>query len=193
MRATEFESARRAMVVSQLRPNGVTDARVVDAMGRVPREDFVPDDYRAVAYADITVPLDDNQSLNSPMAIGRLLNEARIGVDDRVLVAASGAGYTAAVAKMLTPHVDTVDADGISTLSAQPYDAIIIDGAVEMVPDALIDRLARGGRLVTGLSDSGVTRLAVGRRGGSGFALTAFADVAVAVLPAFARPRSFVF
>jgi protein-L-isoaspartate(D-aspartate) O-methyltransferase len=74
-----------------------------------------------------------------------------------------------------------------------PFDVIIIDGAVEEVPQALIDQLTPGGRLGTAIIENGVTRLAVGRRGGAGFALSAFADADAVILPGFARPRAFVF
>jgi protein-L-isoaspartate(D-aspartate) O-methyltransferase len=70
---------------------------------------------------------------------------------------------------------------------------IMIDGAVEHVPDALVDHLAPNGRLITGIVESGVTRLAIGRRGGSGFGLHAFMDVEMMILPEFSRPPAFVF
>jgi protein-L-isoaspartate(D-aspartate) O-methyltransferase len=74
-----------------------------------------------------------------------------------------------------------------------PYDLILIDGAVEYVPEALVRQLAEGGRLASGLVDRGVTRLAIGRKAGEGFGMAAFADAAAAVLPGFARPRAFTF
>jgi len=74
-----------------------------------------------------------------------------------------------------------------------PYDLILIDGAVEQLPDALVDQLADGGRLATAVIDDGVTRLAIGRRAGGGFGLVPFADAAAAILPGFARPRTFNF
>ena len=74
-----------------------------------------------------------------------------------------------------------------------PYDLILIDGAVEFVPDALVGQLRDGGRLAAAIVEQGVTRLAIGRKAGEGFAMAAFADAAAAVLPGFARPRTFVF
>lgn len=74
-----------------------------------------------------------------------------------------------------------------------PYDLILIDGAVESVPDALVAQLADGGRLATGLLENGITRLAIGRRAGEGFGIAAFADAAAAILPGFAKPRTFTF
>ncbi len=74
-----------------------------------------------------------------------------------------------------------------------PYDFILIDGAVEFVPDALIAQLRDGGRLAAALLERGVTRLALGRKAGDGFAMAAFADAAAAVLPGFVRPKTFTF
>ena len=73
------------------------------------------------------------------------------------------------------------------------YNVIFIDGAVEHVPDSLIDNLAPNGRLVTGVVESGVTRLAIGRKGGSGFGLQVFMDTEMVILPEFSRPSAFVF
>ncbi|MDB5714222.1 MAG: protein-L-isoaspartate O-methyltransferase [Sphingomonadales bacterium] len=202
----EFEIARRAMVSNQLRTTSVDDPRVVDAMARVPREDFVPADRRDIAYTDISIPLANGRALNSPMATARLINEAGVSSGDHVLIIGSATGYACAIARLLAksvvglecdPALATAD-DVVGPLEAGapdhgPFDVIIIDGAVEEVPAALIDQLAPGGRLATAIVENGVTRLAVGRRGGAGFALSAFADADAVVLPGFARPRAFVF
>jgi protein-L-isoaspartate(D-aspartate) O-methyltransferase len=185
-----FEHMRRAMVESQLRPEGVTDTRVLDAMGQVPREDFVPDSRRATAYADRLIALPNGGGLNPPIATGRLLNAAAIAAEDRVLIIGDASGYTTAIVSQLTEKVTSVPVgetgDGV-------FDVILIDGAVEILPDSLIAILAPNGRLVTGLIEAGVTRLAIGRRAGTGFGLTAFLDTEMVVLPEFARPPAFVF
>jgi protein-L-isoaspartate(D-aspartate) O-methyltransferase len=190
MTPDQFEDMRHAMVVSQLRPDGITDPRVIDAMGRVPREDFVPEDRRSTAYADRLIRMNNGRGLNPPTVTGRLLSEARIGVGEHVLIIGSATGYTAAVVAMLTDSVSVTDAGAAITGT---FDVIMIDGAVEHVPDALVDHLAPGGRLITGVVESGVTRLAIGRRGGSGFAVVPFMDAEMVVLPEFARPSAFVF
>jgi protein-L-isoaspartate(D-aspartate) O-methyltransferase len=74
-----------------------------------------------------------------------------------------------------------------------PYDLILIDGAVEFVPPALLDQLADGGRLATAILEQGVTRLAVGRKSGGAFGMFPFSDVASAILPGFLKPRGFSF
>lgn len=211
-----FEHMRRAMVASQLRTTGVNDPRVLAAMGAVPRERFVPAERVAVAYADALVPLDGGRQLNSPMALGRMLTEAAPQPEDRALVIGAGSGYAAAVLAELVASVVAVEEDAELLAAARdalagkavelvegpltsghahgaPYDLILIDGAVEFVPDAIRDQLAEHGRLAAAISENGVTRIAIGRRGGAGFGMAAVSDVAAPVLPGFVKPRTFVF
>jgi protein-L-isoaspartate(D-aspartate) O-methyltransferase len=216
MTEQNFEHMRRAMVASQLRTTGVSDPRVLEAMGEVPRERFVPRERAAMAYADAPVPLKPGRDLNPPMALGKLLTEARPRRGERVLVVGAATGYAAAVVARLVGPVIAVEEDAELAAAARtalrgsgarlvegplamgwrkdaPYDLILIDGAVEAVPEALVDQLADGGRLAAGIVEEGVTRLALGRKAGDGFGMTAFADAAAAVLPGFARPRAFIF
>lgn len=194
MTSADFEAARAAMVASQLRTNAVTDLRVLDAMGTVPREEYVPDAFRAAAYADVTIPMGDGRAINPPMTTGRLLNEARINPGDSVLIVGSASGYVTTVVASMGAEVSSASAEvAVKGDVGGPYDVIIIDGAVEKVPGALVAALKTSGRLATGLAENGVTRLAIGRKGGSGFGLVAFADADISTLPAFARPRVFAF
>ena len=190
MTPDQFEEARHAMVVSQLRPDGVTDPRVIEAMGAVPREDYVPVDRRATAYADRIVPMGDGRGINPPVVTGRLLNEAQIKSSDDILIVGPANSYTAAVAALLADSVTVTDTvtnlDGI-------FDVIMIDGAVDNIPDSLVEHLAANGRLVTGIVEAGVTRLAIGRRGGNGFGVVPFMDAEMVILAEFARPPVFVF
>lgn len=212
--ADDFETLRRTMVSNQLRTVAVDDPRVVSALGEVPRENFVPAERRELAYADLAVPLGGGRALNTPLATARLINAAAIDAGDNVLIVGAATGYAAALALQLGAKVTALDADEgfaaqlrVNVPQAQvvtgaladgalvnaPYDAIVIDGAVEQVPQALIDQLATTGRFATGLVENGVTRLALGRKGGPGFGLTAFADADVVILPGFARSRVFAF
>ena len=211
-----FEPMRRAMVASQLRTTGVNDPRVVAAMGRVLRERFVPEERRALAYADALVPLTPGRSLNSPMALGRMLTEARLRGTEHALVVGAATGYAAALlAELVTSVVALEEEDDLAAsarqalrgtqvivakgplakgwVKAAPYDFILIDGAVEHVPQALIAQLADGGQMALAILDQGVSRLAVGRSVSGAFGLTAFADVAAAFLPGFAERRGFSF
>jgi protein-L-isoaspartate(D-aspartate) O-methyltransferase len=207
-----FDLMRRAMVTGQLRTTAVNDPRVVAAMSEVPREHYVPADKRALAYLDLSVPLGHGRALPSPMVTGKLLTNARVRPTDRVLVVGAGPGYSAAVAAILAASVvalDTADAPAGPALPANvsrvhgplaegwaagaPYDVILLDGAVEEVPAALVAQLADGGRLATGLLIDGVAKLAIGLRSGDSFGLPAVAEAEMPVLPGFAKPAGFRF
>lgn len=215
--STRFWAMREAMVVSQLRPSAVDDRRLIEAMTRVPREDFLPEDVRALAYRDRPLPLGEGRAQNAPLATARLINEARIGADDRVLLIGAAGGYTAAVLAELAHGVVAVEespalvaiaraalggngkveiVEGPLAAGApnhEAFDVIVIDGAVEAVPDALITQAKEGARIATGLIDRGVSRLAAGSRTAGGFGLFDFADVDCVVLPGFEKPRTFKF
>jgi protein-L-isoaspartate(D-aspartate) O-methyltransferase len=217
MTQQNFEAMRRAMVESQLRTTGVNDPRVVAAMGAVPRERFVPGERASTAYAELLLPLGNDRALNPPLALGRLLTEVQPQADEKVLLIGAATGYAAAVLAKLAGSVVALeeDKDLLATAKAAlagvdnvtlvagplakghkaraPYDVILFDGAVEIVPDAIVDQLVDGGRLATAIVDQGVTRLATGRRVGAAFGLVPFADVAAAILPGFAKPRTFSF
>lgn len=208
---------RHAMVASQLRTNAVSDVRVVAAMDTVAREAFLPDEVAPLAYRDTAVPLGGGRAQNVPIATGRLLTQAELRAADRVLLIGAAGGYTAAVLAQLVATVVAVESDptlvalarsalsGLDTVTlvegaleaghaaAAPYDVLVIDGAVEQVPEALIEQIAIGGRIVTGIADRGVTRLSAGRRTAGGFGLLDFADMDCVMLPGFARPRTFTF
>jgi protein-L-isoaspartate(D-aspartate) O-methyltransferase len=150
------------------------------------------------------------------MALGKLLTEAAPQPGERAMVIGAATGYAAAVLARLVGPVIAVEEDEALAARAKaalagsevtliegplaegykqgaPYDLILIDGAVEYVPGALIDQLAEGGRLASGVVEQGVQRLAIGRRAGEGFGMTAFSDVAAAVVPGFLKPRAFSF
>lgn len=187
----DFPAARRAMIDSQLRPQGVTDPAVLAAMAAVPREEFVPEPLRAMAYSDRPIDLGNGAALMPPAALARLLTELQPRPGERALVVGAGNGYAAAVLRHLGLDTDTAAATAFHGKAA--YDIVLIDGAVEEVPPAIIDSLAPGGRLAAAIADDGVTRLAVGKVAGGVLGLRRFADVHVPLLPGFARPRAFTF
>lgn len=212
----DFAEMREAMVESQLRSTAVDDPRVVRAMARVPREAFVPADKRALAYAEMLLPIGEGRRLNLPMATGKLLTELALTPADKVLVVGAATGYAAAVCAELAAMVIALEEPPLAEAAASalagyanvepvsgplnegwaaaaPYDAILIDGAVEQVPDAITDQLAEGGRLVAALIDKGISRLAFGRQQGGAFGMTEFADAQSTILPGFERPKSFTF
>ena len=190
----EFAAARQAMVDSQLRPQGVTDPQVLAAMGSVERERFVPEDARSLAYSDRSVPLGDGRALPPPSALGILLDAMQPSAGERALVIGPGTGYSAAVLDAL--GIEAIESDGAAKLggrTSESFDLILFDGAIEFIPDAIVDRLADGGRLGAALIESGVTRLILGRKSGGVFGFRVIGDAAVPPLPGFTRPPAFVF
>jgi protein-L-isoaspartate(D-aspartate) O-methyltransferase len=215
--AGRFDTMRHAMVSSQLRTNAVNDVRVVEAMARVPREAYLPAEHRAIAYRDTLLPLGGGRRQNSPLATGRLVTEAQVTGSDHVLLIGAAGGYTAAVLAELAGSVVALEEDAaLAGLAREvlsnstnvsvaegplaagwaagaPYDVLIVDGAVEQLPEALVSQVKPGGRVVTGVVDRGVTRLAAGRRTEGGFGLIDFLDLECAILPGFGRPKTFQF
>jgi protein-L-isoaspartate(D-aspartate) O-methyltransferase len=192
---TRYDNARRAMIDSQLRTSGINDPAVLARMASVPREDFVPEGQRAAAYADRAVRLPEGGAMPPPVFHGMLLAEARPTRADRVVVVDGGSGYLPALVAPMAATVETVTpADAAAgKLSDKAATLLLIDGAVEHIPEALAKELADGTRVITGLSDRGVTRLAAGRKTGSALGLVPLAETGVPRLPAFDREASWSF
>jgi protein-L-isoaspartate(D-aspartate) O-methyltransferase len=208
----DFAAAREAMVESQLRPQGVTDPAVLDAMRRIPRENFLPSHTRPLAYVDRAVAIGSGRFLVAPAVLGQLLTQMMPEPGQRALVVGAGTGYSAAVLIAAGLHVLALESDRELAEAARkqklkvvegpldeghaagaPYDQILIDGAVEFIPDPLIAQLADGGRLGTAILDRGITRLAVGRKAGDAFGTLSVGDAGVPLLPGLQRPRAFTF
>ncbi|MES2137822.1 MAG: protein-L-isoaspartate O-methyltransferase [Pseudomonadota bacterium] len=208
----DFATARTAMVESQLRPQGVTDSSVLRAMGSVEREKFLPKHTRPLAYVDRSVAIGEGRFLAAPAVLGELLTQMMPEDGQRALVVGAGSGYSAAVLAAMGLEVTAVEsspelvalarAAGVSVTPGKlesgwakdaPYQQILIDGAVEYIPDAIVEQLADGGRLGTALIDRGVSRLIVGRKAGGAFGTLSIGDAGVPALPGFERPRTFTF
>ena len=205
------------MVVSQLRPSDVNDPAIVEAMATLPRELFVPEENRLVAYADRGVDIAPGRRLAPPLTTGAMLVEARPQPSDRVLVVAAGTGYLAALVAGMVDSVVALEADAdlaeqaTANLSsytnvrlvtgaltegfaeAAPYTLILVDGAVEELPESLTGQLAENGRIIAPVIDGGVTRLARGYAGDGPVALRPFANGASQPLTEFARHKAFQF
>lgn len=189
----ELAAARRAMIDSQLRVSGINQEWLLAVLARVPREDHVPATARGHAYIDRAIPLGNGQSLPAPLFQASLLAEAKPQAHEKVLVI-SPAGYLSALVEPLVQSVETVDpvgANGVQNASA--YDLVLIDGAIEQLPDNLVNALLDGGRVVTGLVLRGVTRLAAGTKSGGSVNLDPLADMGIPVLREFAAPKSWSF
>lgn len=212
-----YEAARTVMVASQLRPSGVNDVRVIAAMAVTPREMFVPPARIGVAYSDRPVPLTATREMNPAVITGRLLTELRLQPSDRVLLIGAAGGYAASLLSQLVHDTVALEedpelagnarnalagTDNVTLVEARlaaghaagaPYDAILIDGAIERVPNTIVAQLADHGRLTAGLVEGGVTRLVAGRKAGAGFGTFAFEDGDAVRLPGFARAPAFHF
>lgn len=188
----ETESARRAMIDSQLRVSGVNDPAILAAFLAVPREDFVPEARRPVAYADRAVALGDGAVLSPALTYGQMLTAAEPTAADSVLVIGNPGGYLAALAEKLADKVTLVSANG-DWAAAGEHSLVLVDGAIEDVPAALANVVAADGRLVTGVVERGVTRLALGRKAAGALALTVLAEADFAALTAFAAARKWSF
>jgi protein-L-isoaspartate(D-aspartate) O-methyltransferase len=194
MESVNFEEMRRSMVDSQLRTSGVTDLWVLSAMGSIPREDFVPLTHRSTAYMDRSIGLDGGFVLNPSVSTALLLQAADVRADDHVLLVGKEDGYVAAILRTRVKALVSVTPDNVAAAqSAAPYSLIVIDGAAEELPAALVNLAADGARLVTGIIESAVTRLAKGYVHKGNIALKSFEDSEIAPLPAFARKPEFVF
>ena len=189
-RKDEFADARAAMVESQLRPQGIADPVVVEAFASVPRERFVPQESLPLAYSDRSVKLGEGRFLMAPAALALLIQALEPRAGERALVV-GGSGYSAEVLRAM--GVDAADADPGAGKQGGQFDIILIDGAIEEVPEAIIDQLAVGGRLAAAIIDRGVTRLTVGTKSAGGFGLRSIGDAAVPPLPGFERRQAFVF
>lgn len=192
---TRFEDARRAMIDSQLRTSGVNDPAVLARMGSVAREDFVPEGQRAAAYADRALRLPEGGALPSPLFHGMMLAEARPASADRVIVVDGGSGYLPALLAPMVASIETVaPADAAAgKLRDKAVTLLLIDGAIEHLPEPLVKKLPDGLRVVTGLTVRGVTRLAAGRKVGTALGLVPLAEIGVPRLAAFDREAGWSF
>jgi len=170
----DFATQRQRMVEQQLKPRGIKDERVLAAMTKVPREEFIPVDARADAYEDGPLPIGYDQTISQPYVVAFMTEQLRPKQSDRVLEIGSGSGYQAAILAELVADVYTIDiveplaktaeatlqrlgyknvhvrvGDGYKGWPEEaPFDAIIVTCASEKVPQPLVDQLKDGGRMV---------------------------------------------
>lgn len=215
----DFAAARRNMVDCQILPNRVTDQRLIEALGTVPREAFVATKFRGVAYVDEAIPLSGGRYLMEPLVTARLIQAAEPKAQDLALVIGCGTGYGAAVLSHLAGTVVAVESDGglakeanqilsglgMDTVAVMeghlekgyrkqaPYDVIFFDGAVADVPEAISSQLAEGGRLVAVVSKDGVGKAMLLTRHHDQVSSREVFDAGTPLLPGFERSESFVF
>jgi protein-L-isoaspartate(D-aspartate) O-methyltransferase len=220
---SDFATVRQKMVDGQVRPSDVTDLRIIDAMLAVPREAFVPESQRALAYLDLDLDVGEagaaRRFLIKPVVIAKMLQAAEIRETDNVLVVGCASGYAAAVVAKLGSRVTVTESDGALAAKASdvlaklgfgnvtvrsaaaadgdemnaPFDVIILAGATEIVPDRLYRQLRDGGRLVGVFAMSRPARAMIVTHSHADFGDRALFDAAVPVLPGLERPPAFVF
>lgn len=214
-----FAAARQHMIESQVRTNKVLDERLIQAMRDLPREAFVPESLHARAYVDDDLPLGTGRYLIEPMVIARLLQAADVRATDNTLSVAAGTGYAAALLAKLASSVVAVESEtalgdrGIAALAHLsipnvvwqngdptegapkygPYDVILIDGGVEVVPQALLNQLAEGGRLVTVQREGRMGQAILLQKDRGTVSRRILFDANVPLLAAFAKPQTFTF
>lgn len=217
----EFAQARKMMVDCQIRPTKVTDSRVLDAFGTIPREEFVSRHQRAIAYIDEDLQVPGGRCMMEPMVLARMIQALAVDADDNVLVVGCGTGYSAAIlalmagsviavetrAQMVEKAQETLVANGVDNAVAikgrltdgfakeGPYDGILVEGSVEMIPDQLLNQLSARGTLVAVWRPAGhpVGVASLWSKSGDGFKRKPLFDAQVPLLDEFRSKREFVF
>jgi protein-L-isoaspartate(D-aspartate) O-methyltransferase len=215
----EFAAAREAMVDRQVRPSDVTRYPIIAAMLHVPREVFVPEPLRAVAYLGEHVPIGPGRVLLDPRTFAKMLDALAVTPEDLVLDVGCGYGYSTAVIARMAEAVVAVEEDPalaaeaearlagqsadnavvhVGTLTAGdpdhgPYDAIIVEGGVGQMPDALADQLKLGGRIIALFVDGVQGYARIGLRTSGGIAWRRIFDATAPVLPGFEKAKAFEF
>jgi protein-L-isoaspartate(D-aspartate) O-methyltransferase len=189
------QAARKAMIDSQLRTSGVNAEWVLRRMDAVAREDFVPENARGFAYIDRAIALGNGSFLAAPVVQGLMLQEARPSAADKALLVDGGSGYLAELLRPLVGSLDIIAPEEEAAAKSRKGDftLLVIDGAIEQLPEPLVRRLADQARVVTGVAEGGVTRLAIGRKTAGEVALLPLAELGIPVLPAFAAPKGWSF
>ena len=217
----DFAALRRTMVDCQVRPADVTDLRVIDAMTAVPRELFLPADQRGLAYLDLDIGVGEGASrryLLKAAVIARMLQAAGIAATHRVLVVGCATGYLPAVVSRLAGDVTALEVDPdhaaraaaaltmagyghVSVVTGSliegvpangPYDAIVLAGATEIVPESLYRQLAPSGCLV-GVFGLVPQRAMLVRQSHNGYGSRVLFDASAPVLPGLSRVPAFAF
>ena len=217
----QFAHSRKNMVDCQLRPNKVTDERVLTAFETLPREEFVPRNQRAIAYVDEDLPLPGGRSMMEPMVLSRIVQALDVQQHHSVLVVGGSTGYATAIMACLADSVisietrtqlveksqETLVACGLDNAVAikgrltdgfakeAPYHRILIEGSVETVPDTLLDQLSADGMLaaIWRPTNHPVGVASIWTRAGTGFVRKPLFDAQVPLLDEFRAKREFIF
>ena len=215
----DYQVARTAMVDGQVRPSDVTHYPIIEAMLRVPREVYVPAEKRSVAYVGEHINLENSGVILAPRTLAKMLEALDIQGNDLVLDIGVGLGYSAAVIARLSEAVIAVEAnaglagDAETTLNEQsadnavmhvgalidgapehgPYDVIIIEGGVQVLPESLLEQLKIGGRIAAIFVDGPSGQCRVGVRTEAGISWDSAFDATAPILAGFAQEKVFSF
>ena len=178
--AIDLEQARRQMVEEQIEARGVTDSRVLEAMSRVPRHEYVPPEYGAFAYSDSPLPIEFGQTISQPYIVALMTELVQPEPADRILEIGTGSGYQAAVAADLVSEVysieiipelarsaaDRLERLGVSNVFVRagdgylgwpeqsPFDGILVTAGADHVPEPLVEQMKPGARMIIPVGDS---------------------------------------
>lgn len=214
---TDFTARRTTMVDTQVRPSDVTKFPIIDAMLSVAREDLVPANARAVAYAEGDIPLGQGRVVLAPRTFAKMLDAAQIEPSDVVLDLGCGLGYSTAVLAAMSQAVVAVEPDESHAREAQaalsdagvdnaavstgdltqgdadsaPFDVIIVEGGIEQWPEALTDQLKDGGRVVAPWIQGHLGTVRLGRKIDGRLVWRDDFNVHVPVLNGFEKTRDF--
>jgi protein-L-isoaspartate(D-aspartate) O-methyltransferase len=213
----DFATARTHMVDGQVRIADVTDLRIIGAMQHIERERFVLPHSRDLAYVDFDLAVAPGRTLMKPRVLAKLIQVADVGGSDRVLDVGCATGYGAAVLGRMAAQVTALEEDPELARMARaslamekkvevvenrlvqgwaataPYDVIVMEGATEVMPDALLRQLGDGGRLVCILGGDQAAKAMLYVRSGEDVGGRAVFDAAAGVLPGFAKVPAFSF
>lgn len=213
----DFSLARQKMVDSQIRPNGVTSHAVIAAFLKIERETFVPADQAGLAYLDRDAPLSSGRALTAPMVLARMIQALALVPGDKVLEIGTATGYGAAILAELGTDVVALEEDPALTAAATanlaatagvrvvggalnagfggaaPYRAILINGAVEVIPNLITRQLTDGGRLAAVVGHGKGASLTLYTKVAGALSGRLIANLPAPALPGFARAAEFVF
>ena len=215
----DFEAARVKMVENQIRTTDVTSHSVLNAFFAVPRENFVPEKSKLLAYIDCDIEVAPGRFLMEASPLAKLLQLGAITKEDKVLDVGCGTGYVSAVLSLVAGQVVALESN--EELAAQaktnlaalgynnvtviggdlekghasnaPYDVIFLNGSIEQLPQALLDQLGEDGRLITVIGYGHAARATVFIRERGAFSENVFFNASIKPLPGFVKSKEFVF